>query len=211
MLVRSASFAAAIQVSLVFYALVAGQGSLDQLFFAVGIAHSPQAPISSFLLVALMVFALIVRVSSNNLDVWSTEDEMDAFARRHSSAHLLILMVVGFFVAPYLVLGSRDYWIVPALLLVLTSKIVFGPIYYYPRDLAAVAREVVKDEFYRAMRARASKLGFAVVMLAGSVALLLLHNNLAQGQTILFAVLYAGVAGSMLYYDYLIWRADRGN
>ena len=81
--------------------------------------------------------------------------------------------------------------------------------FFCTKDDAAVAREVIEDEFYRAMRAKASKVGYAVVMLAGSFALLLLHDNLAQEPAILFAVLYAGVAGSLLYYDYLIWRADR--
>jgi len=90
----------------------------------------------------------------------------------------------------------------------LAKEIVVGPANTLPVD-AAVAREVSGDEFYRAMRAKASKVGFAVVMLAGGFALLLLHYNQAQGQAIMFAVLYSGVAVSLLYYDYLIWRADR--
>lgn len=219
MLVRSASFAVAIGVCLVLYMLVAGQGSLTGLFIAAGIAHDPHTQIGKFLIIALMVFTLIVRMSCNNLDAWSAEDEMDAFVRRHNSTILLILMYGGFMVAPYLVEKAgdaspfhgfffRDYGLVPLFFFLLAFEIVVGPIKNLPSD-AAVAREVFKDEFYRAMRARASKVGFATVMLAGSFALLLLHNNLAQGQAILFAVLYAGVAGSLLYYDYLVWRADR--
>jgi hypothetical protein len=221
MLVRSASFAAAVQVCLVLYALVAGQGSLGRLFFAVGIAHGPHARIGSFLIVALMVFALIVRMSCNSLDAWSAEDEMDSFVRRHNSTILLVLMCGGCMVSPDFVEKAgnaspfhdfvlRSFWLVVVYLQGLACEIVFGPTNFstIPAD-AAVAREVFKDEFYRAMRARASKVGFAVVMLAGGFALLLLHNNLAQEPAILFAVLYAGVAGSLLYYDYLLWRADR--
>jgi len=221
MLVRSASFAVAIGVCLVLYVLVAGPGSLGKLFFAAGIAHGPDAHIGSFLLVALTIYALIVRIGCNSLDAWSAEDEMDSFVRRHNSTILLILMVGGCMVAPYLVekadnlspfhgFFTRSFSVVVLFLLGLASEIVFGPKYYFtlPAD-AAVAREVIKDEFYRAMRAKASKLGFAVMILTGGVALLLLHNNLGQAQAILFAVLYAGVAVSLLYYDYLIWRADR--
>ena len=95
MLVRSASFAAAIQVCLVLYALVAGQGSLGRLFFAAGIVHGPSARLGYFLIGALMVYALIVRLSCNSLDAWSSENEVDSFVRRHNSTMLLILMYFG--------------------------------------------------------------------------------------------------------------------
>ena len=96
MLVRSASFAVAIGVCLVLYMLVAGQGSPDSLFFAVGIALGPDAHIGAFLIDALIVFTLIVRIGCNSLDAWSAEDEMDSFVRRHNSTILLILMYGGF-------------------------------------------------------------------------------------------------------------------
>lgn len=217
MLVRSASFAAAIQACLVLYALVAGQGSLGRLFFAVGIAHGPHARIGYFLIVALMVFALIVRMSCNSLDAWFTETEVDSFLRRRNATTLLFVMYVGHLLVRYLVekygdaLSSEDLIIVALLLLAQANDIAFGPFVLAPKASAAVAREAFKDEFYRAMRAKASKALYAVVMLAGCGAVLLLHFHLAQEPAILFAVLYAGVAGSLLYYDYLIWRADRAH
>ena len=213
MVVRSTSFVVAIGVCLVLYALVAGQGSLTGLFIAVGIAHGPHPRIGYFLIVALIVFTLIVRMSCNSLDVWSTESEMDSFHRRRNSTILLSLMFIGCYLV-YLAnsgnvppLHSPIYAV--GTLLYLAGEIIYGPILFSAKAYAAVAREVSEDEFYRAMRAKASKVGYAVVMLAGSVALLLLHHHLAQEPAILFAVLYAGVAGSLLYYDYLLWRADR--
>jgi len=217
MLVRSASFAAAIQVCLVLYALVAGQGSLGRLFFAVGIAHGPHARIGYFLIVALMVFALIVRISCNSLDAWPTETEVDSFLRRCNSTTMLFVMYVGYVLVRYLVekYGNapplEDLPVAALALLFFASDIVFGPFVFGTHASTAVAREAFKDEFYRAMRAKASKALYAVVMLAGSAAVLLLHFHLAQGPAILFAALYAGVAGSLLYYDYLIWRADRAH
>lgn len=221
MLVRSISFAVAIGVCLVLYELVAGQDPLTGLFIAGGIVHDQHARIGEFLLVVLTVFTLIVRISCNGLDAWSAEDEMDSFVRRHNSTVLFILVLVGFMVASYLIekpgevspfhgLFLRSYWLVPLVLWFLAKEIVVGPTgsFTHPADVA-IAREVSKDEFYRAMRARASKVGFAVVMLAGGYALLLLHYHAAQESAVMFAVLYAGVAGSLLYYDYLIWRADR--
>jgi hypothetical protein len=222
MLVRSASFAAAIQVCLVLYMLVAWQNSLGSLFFAVGIAQDPHTRIGYFLIVALMVFALIARMSCNSLDAWSTESEVDSFHRRHNSTILLVLMCGGCMVSPDLVEKAgnvspfyddvlRSFVLVVLYLLGLAREIVFGPTLFISKDDAAVAREVTEDEFYRAIRAKACKAGFAMMLLAGSFALLLFHNNLGQESAIMFAVLYAGVAVSLLYYDYLIWRADRAH
>jgi hypothetical protein len=218
MLARSANFTVAIGVCLVLYVLVAGRGSLGRLFLAVGMPPGPHAYIGKILLPALMIFALIVRMSCNNLNAWSNESEEDSFHRRHNATVLLILLCGGYMLVPYLVEKDgivppfRDFFLVPVFLIALAHEIVFGPITFFTSKAdAAVAREISEDEFFRAMRAKASKVGYAVVMLAGSFALLLLHNNLAQEPAVMFAVLYAGVAGSLLYYDYLIWRADRAH
>jgi uncharacterized membrane protein (DUF485 family) len=217
MLVISASFAAAIQVCLVLYALVAGQGSLERLFFAAGLAQDPHAQIGIFLIVALIVFALIVRIGCNNLDAWPTETDVDSFLRRRNATTMLLVMYVGYVLVNYLVenVGNagpvEDLPVGALALLFFAGDIVLGPFVFGTHPEAAVAREAFKDEFYRAMRAKASKALYAVVMLAGSAAVLLLHYHLTEGPAILFAALYAGVAGSLLYYDYLIWRADRAH
>lgn len=215
LLVRSASFAVVIQVCLVLYALAVGQGSLGRLFFAIGIAHGPQAPNGSVILIVLIVFALIVRICCSSLDAWPTETEVDSIFRRRNSSTMLVVMYLGYVLVRDLVEIKGDAPPLDALgfaalvLLFFAHEIVFGPVVFGSNANAVVAREAAKDEFYRAMRVKASKALYVVVMLAGSAAVLLLHFHLAQGPTILFAVLYAGIAASLLYYDYLIWRADR--
>jgi hypothetical protein len=210
LLVKSTGATVAIVVCLVLYELVSGQGSLNRLFGAFGITQSSH--LGSYVLIALMIFTGVVRISCNNLNTWSTESEVDSFHRRHNTTNLIILTVIGNDLVNRLVekFTSGDvpplyiFIYVTLFLLGLVSEIVFGPL-----SFDTIARDVFKDEFFRAMRAKAGKVGYAAAMLASCVALMLLNWYQVQATYLLCAVLYASVAASLLYYDYLIWRADR--
>jgi hypothetical protein len=213
MLVKCTAPVVAVVAILSLYGMVRGHGALDNLVGILGFTPSQSAHMGIFIPLALLVFVTAVRISSNELDLWSGESDTDSFHRRYNLSSMMQLAFAGMWMNHFVIDKSTPGEAVPLdsiifvvlFFLLMAAEIAFGPFSYN-----AGAREAIEDEFYRAMRAKAIRVGFAMVTTAGTAALLLFRLLPGNEAGYLCSALYAGFATTYLYYNYLIWRGDRG-